>query len=139
MILFSAYLVVLSIAFLASNRLHEKERLLQKLSYYIGGYGGFIYFSWTLWLSINGMEIDIISMLLVISIVYLCVLNRVKYNFKIKYENVKKHDEQSKDVQKYYNLIRFASYGQVVIFIGFLMILLVILLGVYNGRISLLL
>lgn len=138
MILFSAYLVVLSIAFLASNRLHEKERFLQKLSYYIGGYGGFIYFSWLLWLSINGMEIDTGSMLLVISIVYLCVLNRVKYNFKIKYENVKKHDEQSKDVQKYYDLIRFASYGQVVIFIGFMMILLVILLGVYNGRISLL-
>ena len=84
------------------------------------------------------MEIDIISMLLVISIVYLCVLNRVKYNFKIKYENVKKHDEQSKDVQKYYNLIRFTSYGQVVIFIGFMMILLVILLGIYNGRIALL-
>lgn len=138
MLLFSAYLVVLSIAFLASNQLHGKERLLQKLSYYIGGYGGFIYFSWTLWLSINGMEIDTVSMLLVISIVYLCVLNRVKYNFKIKYENVKKHDEQSKDVQKYYDLIRFASYGQVVIFIGFMMILLVILLGVYNGRISLL-
>lgn len=138
MIVFSAYLVVLSIAFLASNRLHVKESLLQKLSYYIGGYGGFIYFSWTLWLSINGMEIDIISMLLVISIVYLCVLNRVKYNFKIKYENVKKHDEQSKDVQKYYDLIRFASYGQVVIFIGFMMILMVILLGIYNGRIALL-
>ena len=84
------------------------------------------------------MEIDIISMLLVISIVYLCVLNRVKYNFKIKYENVKKHDEQSKDVQKYYNLIRFTSYGQVVIFIGFMMILMVILLGIYNGRIALL-
>lgn len=69
MLLFSAYLVVLSIAFLASNRLHGKERLLQKFSYYIGGYGGFIYFSWTLWLSINGMEIDTVSMLLVISIV----------------------------------------------------------------------
>lgn len=138
MIVFSAYLVVLSIAFLASNRLHVKESLLQKRSYYIGGYGGFIYFSWSLWLSINGMEIDIISMLLVISIVYLCVLNRVKYNFKIKYENVKKHDEQSKDVQKYYNLIRFTSYGQVVIFIGFMMILMVILLGIYNGRIALL-
>ena len=84
------------------------------------------------------MEIDTVSMLLVISIVYLCVLNRVKYNFKIKYENVKKHDEQSKDVQKYYDLIRFASYGQVVIFIGFMMILIVILLGIYNGRIALL-
>lgn len=54
------------------------------------------------------------------------------------YENVKKHDEQSKDVQKYYDLIRFASYGQVVIFIGFMMILMVILLGIYNGRIALL-
>ena len=84
------------------------------------------------------MEIDVVTMLLVISIVYLCVLNRVKYNFKIKYENVKKHDERSKDVQKYYDLIRFASYGQVVIFIGFMMILMVILLGIYNGRIALL-
>ena len=84
------------------------------------------------------MEIDTVTMLVVISIVYLCVLNRVKYNFKIKYENVKKHDEQSKDVQKYYDLIRFASYGQVVIFIGFMMILMVILLGIYNGRIALL-
>lgn len=54
------------------------------------------------------------------------------------YENAKKHDEQSKDVQKYYDLIRFASYGQVVIFIGFMMILMVILLGIYNGRIALL-
>lgn len=49
-----------------------------------------------------------------------------------------KHDEQSKDVQKYYDLIRFASYGQVVVFIGFMMILMVILLGIYNGRIALL-
>lgn len=138
MILFSAFFIVLLTVFLASSRLQEKESLSQKLSYYIGGYGGFIYFSWLLWLSINGMEIDAVTMLLVISIVYLCVLNRVKYNFKIKYENVKKRDERSKDVQKYYDLIRFASYGQVVIFIGFMMILMVILLGIYNGRIALL-
>ena len=46
----------------------------------------------------------------------------------IPYEmNAKKHDEQSKDVQKYYNLIRFTSYGQVVIFIGFMMILMVMM------------
>lgn len=138
MILSSAFFIVLLTVFLVSSRLHEKESLIQILSYYIGGYGGFIYFSWLLWLSINGMEIDTVTMLVVISIVYLCVLNRVKYNFKIKYENVKKHDEQSKDVQKYYDLIRFASYGQVVIFIGFMMILMVILLGIYNGRIALL-
>ena len=33
--------------------------------------------------------------------------------------------------------ICYALYGQIIIFIGFIMILMVILLGSYNGRISL--
>ena len=37
MILSSAFFIVLLTVFLVSSRLHEKESLIQKLSYYIGG------------------------------------------------------------------------------------------------------
>ena len=138
MILASAYLIVLSIAFLAGSRLNGRESLLQKLSYYIGGYGGVIYFSWLLLSSINGKEPDPVSILVVMSIVNLFIINRVKYQFKVDYERARQNDGKSKDVQKYYNRVRLASWGQVMVSVGFILILMVILIGVYNDRVHLL-
>ncbi len=138
MIFYSAFLTVLSVAFLISNRLQDQENLAQRLFYYIGGWGGTIFFSRLLLMTISGDEIDLISMLAVMSVVFFCIINRAKYIFKIKYENMRKHNAGLKDSQKYYNLIRFTSYGQVMIIIGLILILMIILIGIYNGRISLL-
>ena len=112
--------------------------MIQKLSYYIGGYGGIIFFSWLLLSSINGKEQDLVSILVVMSIVNLFMINRVKYKFKVDYERARQNDGKSKDVQKYYDRVRLASFGQVMISVGFILILMVILIGVYNGRVHLL-
>ncbi len=45
--------------------------------------------------------------------------------------------KNSKDAKKFRGLVSYALYGQIIIFIGFIMILMVVLLGSYNGRISL--
>ena len=58
MIFYSAFLTVLSVAFLISNRLQDQENLAQRLFYYIGGWGGTIFFSRLLLMTISGDEID---------------------------------------------------------------------------------
>lgn len=49
MILSSALLVIETILFLVSGRLHGDESLSQRFSYYIGGGVGLIYFLASLW------------------------------------------------------------------------------------------
>ena len=127
MILSSALLVIETILFLVSGRLHGYESLSQRFSYYIGGWVGLIYFSYLFMASFMGYDINIIITLIVMAIVFFFALNRTKYNFRIKYENAK----------RFRSLVSYALYGQIIIFIGFIMILMVILLGSYNGRISL--
>ena len=138
MILSNALLVIETILFLVSGRLHGDESLSQRFSYYIGGWVGLIYFSWLLMASFMGYDINIIITLIVMAIVFFFALNRTKYNFRIKYENAKEHcGKNSKNAKRFRSLVSYALYGQIIIFIGFIMILMVILLGSYNGRISL--
>ncbi|MEQ2646654.1 MAG: hypothetical protein ACLTDY_08690 [Dialister invisus] len=138
MILSSALLVIETILFLVSGRLHGYESLSQRFSYYIGGWVGLIYFSYLFMASFMGYDINIIITLIVMAIVFFFALNRTKYNFRIKYENAKEHcGKNSKNAKRFRSLVSYALYGQIIIFIGFIMILMVILLGSYNGRISL--
>ena len=138
MILSSALLVIETILFLVSGRLHGYESLSQRFSYYIGGWVGLIYFSYLFMASFIGYDINIIITLIVMAIVFFFALNRTKYNFRIKYENAKEHcGKNSKNAKRFRSLVSYALYGQIIIFIGFIMILMVILLGSYNGRISL--
>ena len=138
MILSNALLVIETILFLVSGRLHGDESLSQRFSYYIGGWVGLIYFSWLLMASFMGYDINIIITLIVMAIVFFFALNRTKYNFRIKYENAKEHcGKNSKNAKRFRSLVSYALYGQIIIFIGFIMILMVVLLGSYNGRISL--
>ena len=138
MILSSALLVIETILFLVSGRLHGYEILSQRFSYYIGGWVGLIYFSYLFIASFMGYDINIIITLIVMAIVFFFALNRTKYNFRIKYENAKEHcGKNSKNAKRFRSLVSYALYGQIIIFIGFIMILMVILLGSYNGRISL--
>ena len=137
MILSSALLVIETILFLVSGRLHGYESLSQRFSYYIGGWVGLIYFSYLFMASFMGYDINIIITLIVMAIVFFFALNRTKYNFRIKYENAKEHcGKNSKNAKRFRSLVSYALYGQIIIFIGFIMILMVILLGSYNGRIS---
>lgn len=88
--------------------------------------------------SFMGYDINIIITLIVMAIVFFFALNRTKYNFRIKYENAKEHcGKNSKNAKRFCSLVSYALYGQIIIFIGFIMILMVVLLGSYNGRISL--
>lgn len=138
MILSSALLVIETILFLVSGRLHGYESLSRRFSYYIGGWVGLIYFSYLFMASFMGYDINIIITLIVMAIVFFFALNRTKYNFRIKYENAKEHcGKNSKNAKRFRSLVSYALYGQIIIFIGFIMILMVILLGSYNGRISL--
>ncbi len=138
MILSSALLVIETILFLVSGRLHGYESLSQRFSYYIGGWVGLIYFSYLFMASFMGYDINIIITLIVMAIVFFFALNRTKYNFRIKYENAKEHcGKNSKNAKRFRSLVSYALYGQIIIFIGFIVILMVILLGSYNGRISL--
>ena len=138
MILSSALLVIETILFLVSGRLHGYESLSQRFSYYIGGWVGLIYFSCLFMASFIGYDINIIITLIVMAIVFFFALNRTKYNFRIKYENAKEHcGKNSKNAKRFCSLVSYALYGQIIIFIGFIMILMVVLLGSYNGRISL--
>lgn len=138
MILSSALLVIETILFLVSGRLHGYESLSQRFSYYMGGWVGLIYFSYLFMASFMGYDINIIITLIVMAIVFFFALNRTKYNFRIKYENAKEHcGKNSKNAKRFRSLVSYALYGQIIIFIGFIMILMVILLGSYNGRISL--
>ncbi len=138
MILSSALLVIETILFLASGRLHGDESLSQRFSYYIGGWVGLIYFFCLFMASFMGYDINIIITLIVMAIVFFFALNRTKYNFRIKYENAKEHcGKNSKNAKRFCSLVSYALYGQIIIFIGFIMILMVVLLGSYNGRISL--
>ena len=91
MILSNAFLVIETILFLVSGRLHGDESLSQRFSYYIGGGVGLIYFSWLLMASFMGYDINIIITLIVMAIVFFFSLNRTKYNFRVKYENAKKY------------------------------------------------
>ena len=70
MILSSALLVIETILFLVSGRLHGDESLSQRFSYYIGGWVGLIYFSWLLMASFMGYDINIIITLIVMAIVF---------------------------------------------------------------------
>ena len=138
MILSNALLVIETILFLVSGRLHGDESLSQRFSYYIGGWVGLIYFSYLFMASFMGYDINIIITLIVMAIVFFFALNRTKYNFRIKYENAKEHcGKNSKNAKRFRSLVSYALYGQIIIFIGFIMILMVVLLGSYNGRISL--
>lgn len=138
MILSSALLVIETILFLVSGRLHGDESLSQRFSYYIGGWVGLIYFFCLFMASFMGYDINIIITLIVMAIVFFFALNRTKYNFRIKYENAKEHcGKNSKNAKRFCSLASYALYGQIIIFIGFIMILMVVLLGSYNGRISL--
>lgn len=138
MILSSALLVIETILFLVSGRLHGDESLSQRFSYYIGGVVGLIYFSCLFMASFMGYDINIIITLIVMAIVFFFSLNRTKYNFRVKYENAKKYcGKNSKDAKKFRGLVSYVLYGQIITFIGFIMILMVVLLGYYNGRISL--
>lgn len=65
MILSNALLVIETILFLVSGRLHGDESLSQRFSYYIGGWVGLIYFSWLLMASFMGYDINIIITLIV--------------------------------------------------------------------------
>ena len=129
MILSNALLVIETILFLVSGRLHGDESLSQRFSYYIGGWVGLIYFSWLLMASFMGYDINIIITLIVMAIVFFYSLNRTKYNFRVKYENAKKYcGKNSKDAKKFRGLVSYVLYGQIITFIGFIMILMVVFL-----------
>lgn len=136
MILSNALLVIETILFLVSGRLHGDESLSQRFSYYIGGWVGLIYFSWLLMASFMGYDINIIITLIVMAIVFFFSLNRTKYNFnrtkynfRVKYENAKKYcGKNSKDAKKFRGLVSYVLYGQIITFIGFIMILMVVFL-----------
>ena len=68
MILSNALLVIETILFLVSGRLHGDESLSQRFSYYIGGWVGLIYFSWLLMASFMGYDINIIITLIVMAL-----------------------------------------------------------------------
>jgi len=74
MILSNALLVIETILFLVSGRLHGDESLSQRFSYYIGGWVGLIYFSWLLMASFMGYDINIIITLIVMAIVFFFLL-----------------------------------------------------------------
>ena len=138
MILSSALLVIETILFLVSGRLHGDESLSQRFSYYIGGWVGLIYFFCLFMASFMGYDINIIITLIVMAIVFFFFFFFKKNHFRVNYENAKKYcGKTSKDAKKFRGLVSYALYGQIIIFIGFIMILMVVLLGSYNGRISL--
>ena len=134
MILSNALLVIETILFLVSGRLHGDESLSQRFSYYIGGGVGLIYFSCLFMASFMGYDINIIITLIVMAMIVMAIvfffsLNRTKYNFRVKYENAKKYcGKNSKDAKKFRGLVSYVLYGQIITFIGFIMILMVVFL-----------
>lgn len=100
MILSSALLVIETILFLVSGRLHGDESLSQRFSYYIGGGVGLIYFSCLFMASFMGYDINIIITLIVMAIVFFFSLNRTKYNFRVKYKMQKNIVVKTQKTQK---------------------------------------